>query len=269
MTAALAVPMISTEPRVLRDLAGRGLRVFVDGGEIVVEPASSLTPDLLQRIRSSKADILAFLTPSPLIAAAPVVVNDDPTLWTDPERGGFADGFAATVDEIFDVETRIDQGTRLIADTRAAKKPVPVGWTTRLQNLATTRLALRKDLTEKYPKALAAMADLVARLNLQEAWCHKNGNHPHFGRREDVYLANLAAYERLASAIDRAFDVVAEEEKDDPVRVSWVRAWAELRALGFREKDDVVTAIDGWDPDPREVVTKARAARGRGVGMIR
>lgn len=198
------------------------------------------------------------------VAPAATDPADDPALWAVPERGGFLDGFSADVDDLFDVERRIDQGNAIIAEKRAARQPVPATWTIRLQSLTTKRLALRGGLAAKQPRALTALADLVARLHRQEAWFATSTDDPRFVEREDIFLATLAAYERLALAIDRVCDAVADVIADDPASVSWVAAWEQLRALGFVERPDVEAAIGGWDNDPREVVRRAKDARPRG-----
>lgn len=207
--------------------------------------------------------VAAAVTPTPSAPAPPTPsLTDDPALWTEPEQGGFADGFIALVDELHDTEKRIDQGNTLIADHKAASKPVPGGWLVRLQNLSTKRIALRKQLTDQYPSAVKATVGLVAQMVKQETWLSACPDDPRFAEQEDIWLATLGAYDRLSESIDRAFVTVAEETQEDPVSVSWTRAWDELEALGFgRDKAQVEAAIGGWSNDPREVVQRAKAAR--------
>lgn len=49
----------------LADLTGAGFTVAADGERLVIRPASQLTDDLRQRLRDSKADLLALLASPP------------------------------------------------------------------------------------------------------------------------------------------------------------------------------------------------------------
>lgn len=263
-------PATSPEPRVVRECAARGVRVSVDGDELAIEPASMATPDLLARIRAHKSEIIAFLTaqapsdPSPPPVAPPTI--DDPALWAEPEPDGLADGLFTLIADVDDTARRIVQGEQVIADRRTLGQAVPATWTIRLRNLTTRRAALAEQLAERVPRTVAAANVLAAWLDDRDRRLGAlPADDPALAARDDTWLRVLARYERLCDAVHAAPAIVATPpaSDDDLASVSWVRAWDDLRRLGFADKRQVQTAIGGWDADPRVVVERARAAARR------
>ncbi len=50
---------------ILESLQQTGIKIWATGEKLVVEPASLLTPELRQRIRAQKADLLALVSTQP------------------------------------------------------------------------------------------------------------------------------------------------------------------------------------------------------------
>ena len=69
----------------LLDLGRLGIRLEADGQRLRFHPRSALTPDLLERLKAHKADLLALLRPAPEAAPAlPVATNEAPAQPTRP-----------------------------------------------------------------------------------------------------------------------------------------------------------------------------------------
>lgn len=51
----------------LTELAGLGLRVSADGGNLVIRPASALSQDHREMLRAFKAEVLEALAPPPMV----------------------------------------------------------------------------------------------------------------------------------------------------------------------------------------------------------
>lgn len=69
----------------LVDLARRGIRLEADGERLRYYPRSALTPDLLDRLKAYKVDLLAMLLPVPEVSPAlPVATHEDPAKPTVP-----------------------------------------------------------------------------------------------------------------------------------------------------------------------------------------
>lgn len=57
----------------LRELEGRGVRLAVDGGRLIARaPAGAITPDLAERIREGKDELLRELERAPVGTLAPL-----------------------------------------------------------------------------------------------------------------------------------------------------------------------------------------------------
>jgi len=55
---------------VLEELRALGVRVIPDGGNLVISPASKVPPELKERLRAAKAEVLAALA-RPIVAVQP------------------------------------------------------------------------------------------------------------------------------------------------------------------------------------------------------
>jgi len=65
--------------KLLADCQAHSIRLtFADGGGLEIDtPQNALTPDLLDRLKAHKADLLAMLRPAPEVAPAPPVATRD------------------------------------------------------------------------------------------------------------------------------------------------------------------------------------------------
>lgn len=69
----------------LLDLGRLGIRLEAHGDRLRYSPRSALTPDLLDRLKSHKAELLALLRPAPEAPLSlPVVTSEAPSKPTKP-----------------------------------------------------------------------------------------------------------------------------------------------------------------------------------------
>lgn len=107
---------------------------------------------------------------TPSAPPTPLVIDDNLSLWLEPQSDRHAENLTALIDEFLLTSKRIREGEKYINDLNQKKQPTPRTWQIRLNELLVQEARLRGQIAEQRVKVAEVAAKMSGRLREQWDW---------------------------------------------------------------------------------------------------